>query len=48
MNEEDFDDLMETVDELITRINDLTVAIEKLTSVMDFMPNSGFSVGEYD
>jgi len=48
MNEEDFDDLMETIDELITRINDLTVAIEKLISVMDFMPNSGFSVGEYD
>ena len=46
MDEENFDELMETVDELITRMNYLTVAIEKLTAVVDFMPNSGF--GEYE
>ena len=46
MDEENFDELMETVDELITRMNDLTVAIEKLTAVVGFMPNRGF--GEYE
>jgi len=46
MDEENFDELMETVDELITRMNDLTVAIEKLITVVDFMPNRGF--GEYE
>ena len=46
MNEEKFDELMEIVDEFMTRMNDLTVAIEKLTAVIDFMPNRGF--GEYN
>ena len=46
MGEEHFDELMETVDEQMTRMNDLTVAIEKLTAVIDFVPNRGF--GEYE
>jgi|TARA_R110000823_G_scaffold297798_1_gene418028 hypothetical protein len=46
MDETSLDELWETTDELITKIHDLTVAIEKLTSVMDFIPNRGF--GEYE